>query len=92
MTFFSAQDEYTDASLTWTKCWKTRDADGNWTYSKRTTDSDHPDKFFHVVHLGSGGHRVEVRDKFGRINEDLMSWHSTEEAAGTRIAQMINYL
>lgn len=89
---FNAQDEFTGETLSWKNGGKSKDADtGKWNYSKFVEVPDTDRVSYHVVTLTMQpnrdeppvptGYRFEVRDRFGRIDEDRTKWFLTEPQA-----------
>ena len=89
---FNAQDEFTGETLSWKNGGKSKDADtGKWNYSKFVEVPDTDRVSYHVVTLTMQpnrdeppvptGYRFEVRDRFGRIDENRTKWFLTEPQA-----------
>lgn len=105
MSFVDMAHSMTGSDLDWTNGGKRKDSvSGNWHTSQFTTAADLPGLYFHKVHLQmwpegpkeapiTVGHRVEIRDRMGRIVKDeYTQTYATDEQAGTRIAHMIHYM
>lgn len=89
---FNAQDEFTGETLSWKNGGKSKDADtGKWNFSKFVEVPDTDRVSYHVVMLTMQpnrdeppvptGYRFEVRDRFGRIDENRTKWFLTEPQA-----------
>lgn len=89
---FSAHDEFDGTTLSWKDGGKSKDEfTGKWNPSKFVEVPDTDRVRYHVVTLTvqpdrreapiSTGYRFEVRDRFGRIDEDRIKWFLTEAQA-----------